>query len=88
MRVHTAERHGDAPGALAKRLEAAWVGTGMRAGAAGCAHPFRLSEDGVSQYAVCWVDREVWEVLVHGALWISFGEQGLATPEVFAHEDT
>ena len=87
MRVQTVEGHRESLAALAKRLEAAWIGTGIHADAVGCARPFQESEDGLSQYAVCWVKSDVWDLLVHGALWVPFSEQGLGTPEVFAYDE-
>ncbi len=88
VRVNTKERHRESPEALGERLDAAWRGTGVDAADVGSHAPFTDADDGETRYAVCWVRGEVWDVLVHGALWVSFSEQGLATPEVFAEADT
>ena len=88
VRVNTKERHRESPEALATRLGEAWSGAGVDTADVGSVEPFTDAEDGETRFAVCWVRGEVWDVLVHGALWVSFSENGLATPEVFAEADT
>lgn len=87
VRVNTTERHLESNQVLAARLREAWSGSGIDLDDVGWVEPFQPGEEGASQYAVCWVKRDVWDVLVHGALWVSFSEQGLATPEVFGEAD-
>ena len=88
VRIHTAERHGDSAEALTRRLQAAWAGTEAGPGDVRYAEPFRSEGPGdARQFAVCSVRREIWDVLVHGALWVPFAEQGLERPEVFGEED-
>ena len=86
VRVQTTERHRESASRLEQRLEKACGGADVRPGDVGWTRPFQRSELEAPQFAVCWVRREVWDVLVHGAIWVSFAEQGLATPEVFAED--